>query len=69
MWLAAEYAHRTVVMRQGSVVADAPTRAVFSRTAALAEAGIIPPQVVRLSQLLGGAAMTVAELLAALRRS
>jgi energy-coupling factor transport system ATP-binding protein len=67
MWLAAEYAHRVVVMQEGSIVLDAPTRAAFSQMDMLRRAAIIPPQVVRLSQLLGGAALTVPELVEALR--
>jgi energy-coupling factor transport system ATP-binding protein len=67
MWLAAEYAHRTIVMREGEVVIDAPTRDAFGQTDALRAAAIIPPQVVRLSQLLGGPAVSVPELLNALR--
>ena len=68
MWLAAEYAHRVIVMHRGNVVLDAPARTAFEQVAALREAAIIPPQVVRLSQLLGATALTVAELTEALRR-
>jgi len=68
MWLVAEYAHRVIVMHQGRVILDAPTRSAFSRAQALREAGIIPPQIVRLSQRLGGTALTVEELVEGLRR-
>ncbi len=67
MWLAAEYAHRVIVMQEGRIILDAPTRAAFSQTETLRQAAIIPPQVVRLSQLLGAAALTLEELLEALR--
>jgi len=67
MWLAAEYARRVVVMQEGRVVLDAPTRAAFSQIEVLRRAAIIPPQAVRLSQLLGGTALTVSELVEALR--
>jgi len=67
MWLAAEYAHRVVVMQEGCIVLDAPARAAFGQTDLLRRAAIIPPQVVRLSQLLGGTALTVSELVEALR--
>jgi len=67
MWLAAEYAHRVVVMQEGSIVLDAPTRAAFSQIEMLRRAAIIPPPAVRLSQLLGGTALTVSELVEALR--
>ena len=67
MWLAAEHAHRVVVMQEGRIVLDAPTRAAFSQIDMLRRAAIIPPQVVRLSQLLGGTALTAPELIEALR--
>jgi len=72
MWLAAEYAHRVIVMHQGRILLDAPTRSAFAQTDVLRKAAIIPPQIVRLSQCLGslrlGApALTVPELLQALR--
>jgi energy-coupling factor transport system ATP-binding protein len=67
MWLAAEYARRVVVMQVGRITLDAPTRTAFSRREELRRTAIIPPQVVRLSQLLGGTALTVAELVEALR--
>jgi hypothetical protein len=41
--------------------------AAFSRREALRRGAVIPPQVVRLSQLLGGASLNVAELAEALR--
>ena len=67
MWLAADYAHRVVVMHEGRIILDAPTRAAFSHVEALRRAGIIPPQVVRLSSRLGGVALSPAELLEAIR--
>ncbi|MBN1460246.1 MAG: ATP-binding cassette domain-containing protein [Armatimonadetes bacterium] len=68
MWLAAEYAHRVIVMQEGSVLLDAPTRSAFAREEVLRETGIVPPQVVRLSQRLGTVTLTLPELVAALRR-
>jgi len=67
MWLAAEYAHRVIVMQEGRIILDAPTRAAFSQTETLRQAAIIPPQIVRLSQLLGASALTVPELVQGLR--
>jgi energy-coupling factor transport system ATP-binding protein len=66
MWLVAEFAHRVIVMQDGRVVLDAPTRSAFSREDALRESAIIPPQVVRLSRRLGGTALSVQELAEAL---
>jgi energy-coupling factor transport system ATP-binding protein len=69
MWLAAEFAHRVIVMREGAVLLDAPTRAAFSQEDTLREAAIVPPQVVRLSRRLGGTALSVPQLAQALRPS
>lgn len=68
MWVVAEHAHRVIVMQDGEILLDAPTRAAFSRRDVLEAAAIIPPQVVRLSRRLGGTALRVAELVEALRR-
>jgi energy-coupling factor transporter ATP-binding protein EcfA2 len=67
MWLAAEYAHRVIVMHEGGILLDAPTRSAFAQPDALRRAAIIPPQIVRLSQRLAVPALAVRELLEALR--
>jgi len=67
MWLAAEYAHRVIVMQEGRILLDAPTRSAFSQGDLLRRAALIPPQVVRLSRRLGGTALTLSELVEALR--
>ena len=69
MWLVAEYAHRVIVMHQGRILLDAPTRSAFAQTDLLRQAAIIPPQIVRLSRRLGAPALTVPETLEALRSS
>jgi energy-coupling factor transport system ATP-binding protein len=68
MWLVAEHAHRVIVMHEGKVILDAPTRAAFSQPETLRQAAIIPPQIVRLSQRLGATVLTLAELVEALER-
>jgi len=67
MWLVAEYAHRVIVMQEGRIILDAPTRAAFSQTDLLRQAAILPPQIIRLSQRLGAAALSLSELLEPLR--
>lgn len=64
MHVAAEYAHRCVVMAEGRIVADAPPRAVFTDAAVLAQAGLRAPAITRLGAALGAAVLTVDELLA-----
>lgn len=71
--LVAERVPRTVVIADGRIVADGPTRRVLSDAAVLGRAFLRPPQVTRVAQRLaefGVAAdvMTVAELQAELRR-
>jgi energy-coupling factor transport system ATP-binding protein len=72
MNIAAEYARRLIVMKDGHVLLDGKPQEVFARTAELAEAGILPPQITRLSQMLRGHiplekdALTPAELAAML---
>jgi len=62
MWAAAEYANRTIVMRDGRILSDGPTRAIFSDENRLAEASLCPPSLVRLSNWLGTEALTVRQL-------
>ncbi len=52
MDLIAEYTKRLVVMGEGHVLLDGPTREVFQAQETLAQAFIVPPQVTRLAQAL-----------------
>ncbi|MDR5682566.1 MAG: energy-coupling factor transporter ATPase [Armatimonadota bacterium] len=54
MWVAAEYAHRVVVMKDGQVWMDGTAREVFAREGDLAAARLRPPQMVRIANRLGG---------------
>jgi energy-coupling factor transport system ATP-binding protein len=49
MELVAEYADRTVLMKQGKILLDGPTANVFSSPDKLNEAGIIPPLISKLT--------------------
>jgi len=59
MWVAAEYAERTMVMKEGRVLSDGPTRAVFADETRLAEAALRPSSVMSLSNWLGTQGLTV----------
>jgi energy-coupling factor transporter ATP-binding protein EcfA2 len=59
--IVAEYAHRMVVLRQGRVFLDGPTREILAREPELAEAGLRPPDLVRLGSRLGFPFLTVEE--------
>jgi len=69
IWIAAQYAHRTILMSGGEVVADGPTREVFAREDLLAKAGIIAPQIVRFANELGTTILSVDEFLLCAQRS
>jgi energy-coupling factor transport system ATP-binding protein len=62
MWVAAEYATRTIVMKDGFILADNHTRAIFANEAMLEQASLRPPPMVRLSNWLGTQALTVEEM-------
>lgn len=68
MWVVAEYAHRTVVVKDGAIRLDGPTRAVMAREEELLAAGLKPPQVVRLGNCLGRPFLSVAEAVRLLER-
>jgi energy-coupling factor transport system ATP-binding protein len=62
MYVAAEYADRTIVMKDGSILSDGPTRTVFADEAGLASASLRPPSLVRLSNWLGTQGLTVEQM-------
>ena len=59
MWVAAEYAKRTIVLKDGCILSDGPTRLVFADEAGLARASLRPSSLVQLSNWLGTQALTV----------
>ncbi|MBI4765015.1 MAG: energy-coupling factor ABC transporter ATP-binding protein [Deltaproteobacteria bacterium] len=62
MWVAAEYARRTVVLREGEIILDGPTRHVFAQEAKLAGASLSPPPLVQISNRLGLQALTLEQM-------
>ena len=50
-----DFASRVIVMTDGCVVADGPAHTVFRRKDVLAQAHLLPPQVIQLGMTLGGA--------------
>ena len=62
MWVAAEYARRTAVLKDGTVLLDGPTRRVFADQAALALASLSPPPLVQLSNRLGLQGLTLEQI-------
>ncbi|MFZ0053083.1 MAG: energy-coupling factor ABC transporter ATP-binding protein, partial [Desulfobaccales bacterium] len=58
MWAAASYARRLVVLKDGRVILDGPTREVLAQEEILFRARLRPPAVVRLSRRLGFLALS-----------
>ncbi len=48
MWVVAEYAHRTVVLSEGKILADDTTRKVFSNEAVLKKSALKLPEIIQL---------------------
>ena len=67
MWAAATYAQRLVVLDDGQIVLDGPTREVLVQEEILARARLSPPAVVQLSRRLGFLALTPEEFRARVR--
>ena len=67
MEVAAEYASRAVVLKEGSILLDGPTRDVFSHEDQLRETSLHPPPLVQLSNRLGTRALTVKQMIEELR--
>jgi energy-coupling factor transporter ATP-binding protein EcfA2 len=61
MWAAATYARRLVILLDGRVLMDGPTRQVLAESDLLTRARLVPPVVVQLSRALGFTALTPAE--------
>jgi energy-coupling factor transporter ATP-binding protein EcfA2 len=67
MEVAAEYANRVVVLKEGAILRDGPTRDVFSEEDQLHEASLRPPPLVQLSNWLRTRAVTVKQMIEELR--
>ncbi len=61
MWAAATYARRCVILHEGRVVLDGPTREVLAQEEVLQQCRLRPPAVVQLSRRLGFVALTPQE--------
>lgn len=67
MWVAVEYADRIIVMKDGEIINDGPTRSVFYNEAKLLEASLRPPPIVRLGNWLGTREITAEGIVKELR--
>jgi len=62
LWVAAEYCRRCVVLKEGSVWLEGPTRSVFEKEALLKESSLVLPPIVRLSNRLNLGGLTATAL-------
>jgi len=62
MWIAETYCRRTVVMKNGRIIADGDTRTIFADAARLSEASLCPSPLARLSNWLGTESLTVEDM-------
>ena len=69
MGVAASYAHRIILMRDGRIVRDGPTREIFADESQLTELGLTPPPAVQVANRFGVRALTLEELVASLTRT
>ncbi|MDP8949596.1 MAG: energy-coupling factor transporter ATPase [Actinomycetota bacterium] len=63
MWVVAEYAHRTAVMKDGKTALSGTVREVFAREDELRDASLRPPHIVSFSNSLGSTVLSVEEML------
>jgi len=68
MWIAESFASRTVVMKDGRVTADGPTRNVFADEARLSGASLTPSPLVSLGNRLGTRSLTAEGMVKELKR-
>ena len=62
LWTVAEYAHRVILLQNGKLVADGPVRKIFADEGMLWEAGLKPPEIVKLGRMLGADILSTKEL-------
>lgn len=69
MAVAAAYARRVILMREGRIVRDGTTREILADEPALLDLGLTPPPIVQVANRLGVPALTLDELIGALTRT
>jgi cobalt transport protein ATP-binding subunit len=69
MDVAASYARRVILMQDGRILQDGPTRGVFADEMRLQEVGLTPPPAVQVANRLGIPALTLDELVSCLSRT
>jgi len=67
MWVVAEYAKRSFVMKDGNIILEGSTREIFAQNEVLLDAFLRPPHFVELSNQLGYTFLTPEEMLSCLK--
>ncbi|MFB3886657.1 MAG: ABC transporter ATP-binding protein [Thermodesulfobacteriota bacterium] len=67
MWVAAEYTKRTILLKDGEILSDGPTRSVFADEALLTQASLRPSLLVQMSNWLGLQGLTIGQMVEELR--
>lgn len=67
MWLAAQYAHRCVLLKDGQILAHGPTRSIFADPELVRSASLDIPPITLFGQRWGQKWLTVEEVRSALR--
>jgi energy-coupling factor transporter ATP-binding protein EcfA2 len=67
MEVAAEYATRTIIMKEGAILLEGPTRSIFWEEARLAEASLYLSPLLKLSNWIGTEALTVHQMVEELK--
>ena len=62
MWVVAEYAHRSVVLRDGKIILEGSPREIFKNEEILKDAFLKPPQIIQFANRLGKTVLSVEEL-------
>ncbi|MBI2000194.1 MAG: ATP-binding cassette domain-containing protein [candidate division NC10 bacterium] len=69
MAVAATYVRRVILMQDGRIVREGPTREIFGNESGLFDLGLTPPPVVQVANRLGVPALTLDELVTSLTRA
>ncbi len=69
MDVAAAYARRVILMQEGRILQDGPTREVFADEVCIGRTGLAPPPIVQVGNRLGVPALTLDEMVSCLSRT
>ena len=68
MWVAAQYADRVILLKDGRLLADGTSREIFSQEHLLNQTHLKAPDILQLSNLFGCPCLTIEEAIACLEK-